>query len=188
MSEKTKNVLLAVLVVGLVSMTVAYATLSTTLTIENNATVAATNWDVHFANLVRDTNSTTTVTTEPSLTATSITGLQATFVKPGDYVSYTFNIVNSGDIDAKLATFTKETPTCGEADTNGFCASNIEYELSYDDNGTATQFQTGSVQFLNHNQTITATLTIRLKSSVTAMPTTALTVSGIGATFVYEQK
>lgn len=109
MQEKTKNVLLAVLIVGLVSMTVAYAALSTTLTIKSSATIAKTNWSIKIKNWEQAPaltnpnggNSEATVKA-PTITDTDISGLEITFKKPGDAVKFTFDLVNEGDIDAQL--------------------------------------------------------------------------------------
>ncbi|MBR4618255.1 MAG: hypothetical protein IKO49_03020 [Bacilli bacterium] len=184
--NKSKSALIAILVVGLVTMTVVYAALSTTLTISNSATVAATKWDVHFDNLQMASGNTATVATgkEAKISGpTSITGLEATFVKPGDSVSYTFDIVNGGDINAKLTSYTLGTPSCS-GDTANFCKNNITYTLTYGTGNTAF----AQNQVINAGQTINAKLTITLKNTVTAMPTTALTVSGLSATFVYSQQ
>ena len=117
MSNQKKNVLLAVLIVGLVSMTVAYAALITNLKIQGTANVAATSWDIHFANvavgsgtnLAQADYSLGTLDPEGSShsTGTLISGMTATLSKPGDKLEVTFDIVNTGTIDAKLASFTK---------------------------------------------------------------------------------
>ncbi len=116
MSEKSKNILLGVLIVGLVAMTVAYAALSTTLTISGTANVAAAKWDVHFENWteakpangvtgVTNTASTTTNgTMTPANKGTLINGLVISLPQPGDTMVYTFDIVNDGTINAKIAT------------------------------------------------------------------------------------
>ena len=62
MSEKSKNILLGVLVVGLVSMTVAYAALTQTLNINGSAKVQNVNssWRVRFKALTSGDPITTT--------------------------------------------------------------------------------------------------------------------------------
>lgn len=115
MSEKSKNILLGVLIVGLVSMTVAYAALSTSLSIRGTATVEATKWDIHFANVEVDEGATTIPSTDYNLgtltaagdSPTLIDGLTATLKKPTDKLVVNFDIVNTGTIDAKLSAFTK---------------------------------------------------------------------------------
>lgn len=113
MQEKTKNVLLVVLIVGLVSMTVAYAALSTTLTISSSAKINNTNWDIQitdFANAgvqpnLNGGNSEVVVTMPAATSGTTISGLEVKFMKPGDVAKFTFNLKNLGDINAKLNGF-----------------------------------------------------------------------------------
>ena len=106
MSEKSKNILLGVLIVGLVSMTVAYAALSTSLTINGQATVEATKWDIHFANVDVDETNTTdgltydlgtldnAISTSRSI-GTAITGMSAILNKPGKLTDEEFAIMKS---------------------------------------------------------------------------------------------
>ena len=116
MNNSTKNILLGVLVVGLIGMTVAYAALSTTLRISGTASVPNVTWDIHLASFAKQANTASLVTGQtntadgnvPTITnGTAINGLAVTFNQPGDKVVYTFNIVNGGSIDAKLASFSE---------------------------------------------------------------------------------
>ena len=118
MQEKTKNVLIAVLIVGLVSMTVAYAAFSTTLTIKSSAKVNNTKWEIkidNFAQAAAQPNlnggtSEVTVAEGYNTSGTTISGVEVTFKKPGDVAKFTFNLKNLGDIDAKLNNFTLGEP------------------------------------------------------------------------------
>ena len=136
MSEKSKNILLGVLIVGLVSMTVAYAALSTSLQINGTANVAATTWDIHFANVEVDKANTTgasensngVITTMGTLDnaldstnrsiGTAFSGLVVDLAKPGDKATITFDIVNAGTIDAKNTVFTKHIAKTGGETTD----------------------------------------------------------------------
>lgn len=123
MQEKTKNVLLVVLIVGLVSMTVAYAALTQTLTIKSSAKINNTKWDIkidNFAQAAAQPNlnggtSEATVKEGYTTSGTTIEGVEVTFMKPGDQVKFTFDLVNEGDINAKLTSFTLGAP---DASTN----------------------------------------------------------------------
>lgn len=140
MSDKSKNILLGVLIVGLVSMTVAYAALSTSLTIGGTATVANAKWDIHFASVAVDTSAsaTTIPSTDyslgtldtaldqentPATIGTALSGLSATLKKPGDKLTVNFNIVNAGTIDAKKATTNGFNMTITNHDDNTKTAS-----------------------------------------------------------------
>ena len=139
MSEKSKNILLGVLIVGLVSMTVAYAALSTSLTINGTANVAATKWDIHFANVAVDSTETTTglvydlgtldnhaATTG---TGTLINGLTVQLNKPGDKLVVNFDIENAGTIDAKNTTMTKSIRLGEGAATSGMTNDVVNYSI-----------------------------------------------------------
>ena len=144
--EKQKNFLLGVLLVGIVSMTIAYAALSTTLRINSAATVKGGTWDIHFANgSVNGTPTTAPASGRtvyfngtPSLATTTISNVHVVLTQPGDSATYTFDIVNDGTIDAKLSTITAMTPTCtgtgatSSADETKVCTNNgISRTLTY---------------------------------------------------------
>ena len=187
MQNKTKNLLIAVLIVGLVSMTVAYAAFSTQLTISSSAKVAASKWDVRFANWTQVTvsnlnggTSEATVKASPSVTTTAVTGIEVTFNKPGDAVRFTFDIQNQGDIDAKLNTAT------GMSETKSGVTKTVKCENATPTAGTATlklAKKTGSTP-----GSISCVMDISYNKDATTMPGTATTVSLTDVIFVYGQK
>ena len=140
MSDKSKNILLGVLIVGLVSMTVAYAALSTSLTINGTANVSATTWDIHFANVAVDNGSGKTNISNYSLgtldgattntTGTAIAGLTATLNKPGDKLVVNFDIVNAGTIDAKVSSFAKHIAKGSDAAITGDTNDVVNYTIT----------------------------------------------------------
>ena len=121
MDNKKRNILLGVLIVGVISMTVAFAALSTTLSINGTAGIPTTRWDIHFANGTDNTSGTHAngkvnkgTITGLQFAATSISNFTATLYQPNDEVVYNFDIVNEGTIDGQLDNFTK-TLTCNSA-------------------------------------------------------------------------
>ena len=124
MDNRKKNILLGLLIVGIISMTIAFAALTTRLSLNGTANVAATSWNIHFDSWTSVTQSTVdnhqntaeinesqiTQTTAPNIT--KIDNVNVTLNQPGDYIKYNFVIVNDGSIDGKLSNFTKTvTPT-----------------------------------------------------------------------------
>lgn len=187
MQNKTKNILIAVLVIGLVSMTVAYAAFTTQLTISSTAKVNNTKWDIRFTNWAQQTvnnlnggTSEATVKASPSVAATSITGIEVTFKKPGDAVRFTFDIENQGDIDAKLNSVSGMTETKSGVTKTVKCANatptanTAAFELAKKTGTTA-----GS---------ISCVMDISYNKDATTMPSTATTVSLADVIFVYGQK
>lgn len=187
MQSKTKNVLIAVLIVGLVSMTVAYAAFSTQLTISSSAKVAATKWEVKITDWTQVTvsnlnggTSDATVKASPSVTDASVTGIEVTFKKPGDAARFTFNIQNHGDIDAKLNTATGMSETVSGVTKTVKCANatptagGAAFELSK---------KTGTTP-----GSISCVMDISYNKDATTMPDDEQTVSLTDVVFVYGQK
>ncbi len=106
-NKKTNLVLLLLLVLG--SLGIGYAFLTQELTINGVGNFTSSSWDVHFANLVPNTNitlaGTDSAATINQTTRTDIT-YQVTLVKPGDYYEFTVDVVNGGSLDAMVGVIT----------------------------------------------------------------------------------
>jgi len=205
MQERTKNILLGVLIIGLVSMTVAYAALTTNLQINGTATVAATTWDIHFANVAVDTGTGKTNlaqgdynlgTLDPSAsthtTGTLISGLTANLSKPGDKLVVNFDIVNAGTIDAKNTSMVKHISSgstvnnANTADTNDVVTYTIVCGTGGNGGNSVLTKSTGN------NATSHCTLTILYNdtaASITQQSTTAgenQTINQSAKTFTFD--
>ena len=97
-----KKVVLSLLALLLLTITVGYAALSTTLNINGTSKINNATWDVHFANLT---------VTEGSVSATKAATIDSgktaidynvELIKPGDFYEFTVDVTNTGTIDAKL--------------------------------------------------------------------------------------
>ena len=175
MKERTKNILIAVLIVGLVSMTVAYAALTQVLNINASAKVLSksSTWNVHFANLG-------TLYKHGLSGTTTLQGLEANLSAPGDYVAYKFDIVNDGTINAKVSGITLPNMSTGVTYTGSASDStkktadenlvkqNIQYELGYcTATSDATYTTIAQNDTLNAGQTRSACIRISYKSTAT---------------------
>ena len=181
----SKDFLLIILITCLTSLSIAYATISTTLVITNSLSIKANHWDIHFENLVQESitgNNTATLIKEASIEkdTTKISGLSVSFKKPGDYVSYTFDVKNAGDINARLTTLNIGIPTC--TPLNSIC-DDIEYTLKYVDGSDIKV-----TDMINKGQSKKVKLTIRYKNESTKKVDTDVDVNGLDATFVYTQE
>lgn len=106
--RSVKIISLIALVVAVLCLTIAFAAMSTTLTINGTAEVNTAKWDIHFANLSEpEITGDASVEGTPTITDTLISGYKATITKPGDKVVYSFDIVNDGTIDAKIGAFSE---------------------------------------------------------------------------------
>lgn len=188
MNNKVQNVLLGVLAVGLIGITVAYAALTQQLKIEGTAKVASSKWDIHFANLVGTNTGYATLATDAGKLAiqsdtTSMSGNLGTLKAPGDTISYAFDIVNAGDINASLGSFNITTPTCTSTDQTNAQAvcGNLTYTLTYAD---GSEIKVGDT--LKKGETKSAELIISSKDT-SVIATQDVSVGNINATFLYNQ-
>ena len=110
-NRKIKILSLVALIVAVLGLGVAFAALSSQLTINGSAKAQAGSWNIHFAKTLDMPTQTTgdASFTEPTLSDTSILGFKATVTKPGDSVTYYFDIVNSGTVDALVDNYVFES-------------------------------------------------------------------------------
>ena len=178
------------LLLSVVGISVGFASMSSTLTINGTTTVVPASWKIKFTNLQQQSiTGDAVVTTAPQITSdTHIGNYAVKLTKPGDSVVYTFDVENEGTLDAQLATYTFATPTItGTGDTAAADASivsrNLVYTLTYAD-GTA--ISTGAT--LASEGKASFKLTISYPATATELPTDTVSISGMDVTFIYEQK
>lgn len=96
-----KKVVLSLLALLLLTITVGYAALSTTLNINGTSKINNATWDVHFANLIVTSGSVSATKAATIDSATEI-DYNVELIKPGDFYEFTVDVTNTGTIDAKL--------------------------------------------------------------------------------------
>ncbi len=106
MKKQKNKKIVVVAIVLLLLISIGYAAISTTLTINGTANIAATSWNVYFTNL-QTTAGSVTPTTAPSITAgstnTTTLNYAVTLNNPGDFHEFTVDVKNAGTINAKIA-------------------------------------------------------------------------------------
>ena len=210
--EKTRQIKiisLCALLVAVLGLTVAFAALSQTLTINGSAAVNAASWDIHFEKTSgKETEVKGAATfTEPTLSGTTIENFSATLTKPGDSVIYYFDIVNNGTVDAQIESYNfprafndcftniNKYSYCMNFDFNSDGNLNaldksvyfdlFNYQLAYaDTDKSVTQGYT-----INAGETKHMKLVIEYKDTATELPENNLTLtSSDPITITYEQK
>ena len=181
---------LLALIVGIVAISISYAAFTQNLNINGVANVEATSWSVHFANLKNGVrNGTAVEQAAPTIKSglTTIGDYSVDFYTPGDSITYTFDVVNDGDYDAKISVLTKGTPTCSGSDStsNTNVCANLEYSLTYTAGGDAVAVN----DKLRVNETKNMTLVLRYKTTIgqNELPTATVTVGNLGITIQYSQ-
>lgn len=197
--RKIKTLSLVALVVAVLGLTVAFAALSTQLTIDGTASVSKASWDVHFENLSDPTkNGGASVGVGDGkgiqTDTTTIELPDLTFTKPGDTVTYTFDVVNRGTIDAKVTTpptinneLLSITASAVDADKNAadkkMVEDNFVWSLTYADD---TEIAEGN-ELLNKG-TRQMKLTVGYSDKATKVPSDDVSITGIKITMTYGQK
>ena len=195
--NKNRNMMFGMLalVVSIVAIGLAYAGFTGTLNVNGTGNVTAAKWDIYFANLanVVKTGSANVVTPATIKTKTSIGDYEVEFYTPGDSLSYTFDIVNDGSFDASISSLVKNSPTCtGSSSTsNTNVCNNLTYTLKYVSSGK--DYNVGDTVSVNDTlakgevRRVRMLLKLNPNMPASSLPTSDVTVGGLGITIIYSQ-
>ena len=187
-----KVAMISFLIVSSIAITIGYASFSQILSINGEATVLKSSWKINFSNLSSAilTGEATEVT-HPSISSdgTDISSYNVTFALPGDSVSYTFDVLNTGTFDAVLSSVNIPVPVCtGNGDNALNDASNVcnhlVYSLTYSDDSVINEGDT-----LDKDTSRSLKLTLTYKDDITAneLPNDDVFVSNLGISMYYSQ-
>jgi len=111
MKKKKNSSFVVIALLLIVTISIGYAALSTTLNINGTSTIKTQTWDVHFANVKATTTTGATVTKAPTITEGKTTEVtyNVALNQPGSVYEFTVDVVNGGTIAAK----TSAIPTLG---------------------------------------------------------------------------
>ena len=146
---------IAIAVVLLLAISIGYAALSTTLTINGTANIASNSWLVYFTN-VQVKDGSVTAMQAPTTSGTSTTTLtwSVNLQTPGDFYEYNVDVKNDGTIEAMIGNLSNTL-----LDTNQ--AKYLNYSVTYSDGATIEQYDK-----LNSNETITLKVRIEFKTDL----------------------
>ncbi len=91
-------------------------------------------WDVHFEDLSASVVGSASYTL-PKFSNTILTDYNVLLKKPGDSVTFSFQVVNDGNMPARLSDIVKSIPRCNglkKSDETAVC-QNLTYRLSNED-------------------------------------------------------
>lgn len=195
--DKKKQGLLGggILVLALIAAVgIVYAAYSQSLSINGEATVKANSWKIKFANLgevVKTGNP--TITTAPTIVSdTKIGDFAVTISKPGDSVTYNFDIVNDGTFNAEADpnSVTGLKPTCQGSGDNGVTdAANVCKHLTYEWIIPESVVQDGKIK-LNAKSTATGfgiKLTYASDIPAEELPSNDVVISGLDTSINFKQ-
>ena len=165
-NKKDLYIILIIVIFSVLTLTVVYAALSTTLNINGNAEVSAASWDIHLDNV--QLNSSSATSNIPTITDSTTATFSTTLSKPGDFYEFTIDVVNDGTIDAVIGSVTK-TPTLTETQ-----AKYLNYIVEYQ-NGNAINTK----QLVEKNSFVRLKVKVEFRKDISAsdLPTTSETLN-----------
>ncbi len=103
--RKMKILILSLVIILVMGLTVAFAAMTQTLNINGRASTEQINWNIHFVNISdAQIKGKASVIENPVIeeNGAAINNMKVRLKEPGDEVIYTVDLVNDGNIDAKI--------------------------------------------------------------------------------------
>ena len=179
---------------------VVYAALTQRLDIEGSANFVPESWKVNFKSGTLSNPPALTggadVHTAPSLTDTLISDFKVILTREGDSVTYTFDIENTGYLDAKLTSYVLGTPSCEGTGTTKIadeaivCSSDLSYTLKYvsgdlSTNGLSAGGDVAINDMLKKQTTVKVALKLEYSSFAISIPTDMVEITGLDTYLIY---
>ena len=185
--KNLENIILSVLAICLIGITIAYATLSQNLDISGVATVKKGEWNIHFTKLLTPKSEGDATAGKAVLNgdSTVITISDGILSAPGDKITYEFDVINEGDIDAEVELTSTQMENCraeNGTDVMNFC-NKIEFELFYKD--TKTPVAKGDKLLGKEEKTLNLVITYDKNRVLTSLPTSPIILSNITSIINY---
>ena len=187
-SEKTRNIILIVLAVCLIGITVAYATLSQNLNISGVAKVGKTSWNIHFTKVLTPKAEGYAEGGKATLNSDStvLTVSEGILKVPGDTITYVFDVINEGDLDAEVETVLTTIDSCKASDdtidVTMYC-DKIKYDLVYQDTKEAVKKNDQLLK--GESKTLNLIITYDKNKELTSLPNTEIVLDNITSTINY---
>ncbi len=125
--RKYKIFIIIALVISIFAISVGYASFSNLLEVNNDVYLKGKDWLIKFDNLSNiKTTGKATILTNPVIT-NNIIDTDISFEEKGDSIEYNFDVVNAGNLHAKLSVAPSIRGIPAEE------ADNIKYTIKYED-------------------------------------------------------
>ena len=189
--KRTVTILLSSVLIGIIIMSIAYAAMQSTLNVTfSKITQQALTWDIGFKieTVAGVPNRTGVNCGTVTVTNSQISGFSPEFQAIGDMCSYTFHIVNNGNIAGKISSINISKPlsSCTVSGSSMTC-KNIEYNLRYNTSTSTTYVSVGDVIAAKSGSTATEnTVVLTIAYSSASAPTT-FTGQSFSYTITYDQ-
>ena len=109
MINKRKVIAVVAVLILVFAVSIGYAYLSATFTINGSSKISGETWDLHFENYSQTANSTITPAAgkTPDTSGNNKTAIsyEVEFEQPGDVYEFTIDVRNGGSVDAMIESF-----------------------------------------------------------------------------------
>ena len=171
-NNKKKNIVFVLLLL-IVGLSVGYSLLSINLQINGSSKIKGSSWDIHFENVVVNTDSVELSTGDVPATIQSSTtevSYTVTLNKPGDFYEFTVDAVNAGSVDGMIDSVTSKLNDAVITTLPAY----LDYSVSYSD-GVAISPN----QLLKAGESETYKVRVEFKKDIenNELPTTAQTLT-----------
>ena len=183
------------LLVSIVAVSFAYASLTHTLKIEAaNLSTSNAKWEITFDNISDGkTSGYAKSNTSPyAKAATTLANFETVFYMPGDSVSYTFDVQNNGTFNAMVSSIQVTDPVCiGSERDCKLALKYVTYKLTYED---GTEIAPGDILYSSrdyalgsNNKKLKMSLSYSKNVSLDEYPENDVLLRDIEAVILYEQ-
>ena len=210
--RKLTIAIIAVLLISLIGIGIAFAAFSQTLTINGSAEVEASKWQVVFEGVTSastidapTTSGTAAEITRPTIknNDTEISTYSVSLKTPGDSITYNFKIHNKGDYAANLSSLTisgvnrPSSPVSGAslvtdssiATANASTLAVIEYKFYYTDNNALVGQDPKDCLEPGESENVSLKITFASSDATdtSILPSTDLVLNNLGVSATYNQ-
>ncbi len=190
--RQIRTLVMIAIFVAVGGLSLGFAAFSRTLTIGGEGQVTSSRWNIQFANLgAASLGGSASETVAPQLNGTTaIEGYEVVLNEPGDSVSYTFDVQNTGTFDAEVRSITPGLITCtgtganATTDADNVCPF-ITHTVTYAD---GSGINIGD-SLANTTGVASLKLTITYLDTITAdkLPSDVVTITVGTTTLIYDQ-
>ena len=174
MKKRNKSMCIILIVLILFGVSVGYAAISRTLTINGNSEVKENSWNIYFDN-IKITEGSVTATRDAVINNSSI-DFSIRLDLPGDFYEFTVDVINDGSIDAMIDSSAK-TPELTSSQSKY-----LNYIIEYQ-NGE----QIISKQLVKSKEDVRIKVRVEYRSDITETDLPSVTENinlGFGANFI----
>ena len=179
--RKKGTIFYAIFLILFLLLTIGYAALQNNSKINGTAQISSNTWDIHFDNIVVNTDS---VAVGANDTAATIdpqnnqkVDFEVTLSVPGDFYEFTVDVVNAGTLDAMIETITKNLKVDNVVVQE--LPNYLNFSITYEDGGEVIENQ-----LLAKNTTETLLVRIEFKKDIDELPSAATISTSIETVFI----